>query len=124
MTNAITGVYEYIKEIIKCKELNVVPEYNFMIVCGANPSKNKNNSVASVIYVQLTDVKSRIVTSVMPNEFKVWGLDRIKLTDNRTRKLGVRGTDFTVLGNTTEREFNDNVFFNYSYSILRGMLAC
>jgi len=85
-----------------------------------NPSKSKFNSVARVIYVQMQDVKTKTVTFVMPDELAEFILEWLKLTDNRTRKLGLRKTDFTVLGNTTETEFHDTKFFEYSYGVIGG----
>jgi len=120
MANQNVGVYDYVKNAMKGKEMDEGNEYNFMIVCGGNPSKGKFNSVARVIYVQMQDVKTNKVTYIMPDELTEWLLEWIKLTDNRTRKTGLRKTDFTVLGNTTEKEFRDTKFFEYSYGVIRG----
>jgi len=132
MTNQNVGVYDFIINIIEAREEETTldgaaplgPEayatYNFMIVCNGNPRKSKYSSDARVIYVQLTDTKTKQVTYVMPDELADLALAWIKLMDNRPRKLGVRKTDFTVLGNTTEKEFSGTKFFDHCYGVLRG----
>jgi len=91
-----------------------------MIACGGNPSKCKFNSVARVIFLQMQDVKSKRVTYIMPDELTEFVPEWIKLTDNRTRKIGLRNTDFAVLGNTTVKEFRDTKSFEYSYGVIKG----
>jgi len=120
MTNRNVGVYDFIMNIMEGKEMDEGKKHNFLIVCGGNPCKNKFNSAARVVYVQLQDVKTNKVTYVMPDELAEFVLEWIKLTDNRTRKIGGRKTDFTVLGNTIEEEFPDTKFFEYSYGVIRG----
>jgi len=120
MTNQSVGVYDFVKNVMEGKEMDEETKYNFMIVCRGNPTKSKFNAMARAIYVQMQDVKTNKVTYVMPDELAEFVLEWIKLTDNQIRKLGLRKTDFTVLGNTTEKESRDTKFIEYCYGVTRG----
>jgi len=112
------NVYKYVNTLITNTLLDQSQLYNFMLVCGGSPIKGKYGVTARVVYAQLTELGSGVVTTIMPDDLASMSATRVNLADNHMRKPGVQKGDFTVLGNTHEMSYRGSTFFEYSFGYL------
>jgi len=111
-------VFNLIKSLMLERGLDESAKHDFIIACGCHPAKYENNSSAKIICITLTNCSTKKAYCVGHPTLVKYNLQYVKLTNNYSRRLGVRRTDFTVCGNTTELEHNGNCFFKYSFETL------
>lgn len=117
-TTKTQNVFDFIKSIMIDAKLDGNVKHDFTIICGRYPYKSMYGETAKVICVMLVNSKTKQAIKMFRPQLKAADRGYINLSYNTKRKYALRSIDFTVVGNTDERNFETTIYYDHVFGVL------